>query len=290
MKDNRMSPIRLIPHMLWLLILLGCSGSDKREAPTSLPRPLATVGEIELGVGEFTRRLSANPLAPPLEIVEQWSREAVLLVEAYQRELHLRPQVIERSRRAVEQVLLTELEQELTAGIKQPDHRAVKRWWDRHYHSFRVNRPMMRGHLFSHSDPDSAARIRELLLGKVSEEWIGKQMPTLRIHDSGFIYREELREELAAFLFDSTALVSAVIPVGASFFVVKRIDEREADHHFNLVEVEEEIRARLLEQERTRSLSAWKARRYQEIDLLVDTMRLVATAESLFQLKQVEIQ
>lgn len=272
--------------LLCLLLLSSCGGGEKIEISTTPPPPLATVGESRLEVDEFCRRLAATPLVPPLEIVRQWSQEAVLLNEAYQMELHLRPEVIERSRRAVEQVLLAELERELVKGIDQPDDRSVKRWWDRNYHSFRVRRTMRRAHLFSHSEPDSATRIRELLQGKVSEDWLNKQMPGLRIHDSGFVYREELREELSSFLFDSAATVSAVIPIGSSFFIVKRVDEREPDHHFTLLEVEDEIRARLLEQERTRHLTSWKTRQYQEIELTIDTLRLVAASESLLQLNK----
>jgi hypothetical protein len=140
---------------------------------------------------------------------------------------------------------------------------------------------MRKAHLFSHSNPDSAVRIRELLLGEVSQEWIQKQMPEVRIHDSGFLFREEFRLELAACLFDSSSDISEVLPIGSTYFVVKRMGERDPDHHFTVTEVEDEIRARLLQQERSRLLSSWKKERYRKIDLEIDTSRVVALTESL---------
>ncbi len=271
----------MIPFMLLLTLLSGCSNNEQKVVIQSAPPPLATTGEMALEQDEFCRRLTANPLTPPLEIIRRWSQEAVLLEEAYKRKLHLRPDVIQRSRRVVEQVLMAELERELAYGIEPPGGRTVKRWWDRHFHSFRVKRPMRRAHLFSHSNPDSASRIRDLLLGDVSQEWIQKQMPEVRIHDSGFLFREEFRLELAACLFDSTSDISEVLPIGALYFVVKREGTRDPDHHFTVTEVEEEISARLLHQERSRLLSSWRSEQYRKIDLTIDTVRMVAVAESL---------
>ena len=267
--------------MLLMSILISCGDTEQEVVIQSAPPPLASTGDMVLEQSEFCQRLEASPLTPPLEIIRQWSRTAVLLEEAYQRKLHLRPEVIQRSRRVAEQVLMAELERELVARIEAPGKRTVKRWWDRNFHSFKVQRPMRRAHLFSHNDPDSAARIRELLLGEVSQEWIQNKMPEVRIHDSGFLFREEFRQELATCLFDSSSDISEVLSVGSAYFVVKKVGERDPDHHFTVTEMEAEIRARLMQQERSRLISSWKNEQYNSINLKIDTTRVVAVAESL---------
>ncbi len=263
------------------LLLLSCSGGEPETPPTPAPPPLAISGTMSLSVEEFSSRQAADPLTPPLRIVEDWAREATLLAEVYRRGIDQRPEVIERRRRAVRLVLLAELERELTGEVDPPGSRAVKRWWDRQFHSFRVGEPMMRADLYSHSNGDTLSRIRKLLQGEVSENWIRDHFPVVRIHDTGFLFRAELRRELAAFLFDSTATISGVIPIGEHYFLLKRTGERDPDHHFTLTEVEDEIGTYLLQQERERRLSTWRAQRLQELELEVDTLRVIAAAESL---------
>jgi hypothetical protein len=266
-------------RFLFLLVFLlgGCFSQQKPDPhPQVQPEPpLAVVGTDTLSTGDFRLLCAAAPpQSEPRELLKEWIRRAQLLTEAHNRGLAQQPEIIWAARQAAEQVIISRLLDSLAAPITPPSAKQIRRYYDRNYHSFRVNAPMARGIYFYHPRRDTMELVRSQLLRDVTSDRIHQLFPRVQIHTHGYTYRNEITPLQAAFLFDSTSTVSQVLDESPLFLVIKRTGRRDPDHHWTFDEVREEIAARLEADLRQRRLAEWRHRLESEIPVSVDSVLL----------------
>jgi len=237
-------------------------------------RIVARIQGDSLTASQLEQMISTFPDQTPADMVEEWATASLIHLRAARKGLLDDPEIIRRLQRAESGILGAELVRTERPAAKDPSARQIRRYFDRHFHDFRVGRPMARGLILFHTNEDTIRLAAGLFQEGQTSDQIRRRLPGITVQNTGYVYRSEILPAYTGFLFDSTQEISDVIHLPPWYMVIKRTGRRESEHHFTLGEVQETIRARLKNSQLQKQMKDFRSELASDLNVSMDSTLL----------------